>query len=107
MSKGSRNFKKPVKPENLKHIQKKNRQIMENSQNSLEDKKQSECLEENLNSLKALFKDCFDVIFREFTLGESGIKCLLVYIQDIVNIKTVNDNFFIPFWKILMLIMWN
>ncbi|AUG58679.1 spore germination protein [Acetivibrio saccincola] len=54
----------------------------------------SENLEENIKFLKLKFMDCFDVIFREFTLGKNETKCLLVYIQEIVNTETINKNFF-------------
>ncbi|MDQ2085577.1 spore germination protein [Herbivorax sp. ANBcel31] len=93
MAKRFHTFKKPIKLKDLKKTKKRNTQSKQDNKNSLDNKELSECLEGNFKDLKVMFKDCFDVEFREFTLGQNKSRCILAYIQEIVDTDNINENF--------------
>lgn len=50
-------------------------------------------LEENLNYIKGLFKDCADVAYREIEIGvESKIRIVLIFIDSITNKEFISDS---------------
>lgn len=53
--------------------------------------KVSSSLEENLRILKASFKNCNDVIFREFEIGLGRIPAAVIYVDGLVN-RLIIDN---------------
>ncbi|TYQ17967.1 UNVERIFIED_CONTAM: spore germination protein KA [Acetivibrio alkalicellulosi] len=91
MSKRFRSFKKPIKLNDLKN-KKSSIKCEEIDKSSLDNRKLSQCLEENLKAFKVIFKDCFDVKFREFTLPQNKSRCLLIYIQEIIDTDSINEN---------------
>ena len=56
-----------------------------------------------LEILKVMFKDCFDVVFREFTLGKRNY--VFGIYSGIVNKDSINKNFFHSLMEILMFTM--
>lgn len=52
----------------------------------------SDNLDESLIILKKAFENCFDVIFREFTITEKQIRCCLIYIEVLIDNKQINNS---------------
>ena len=59
----------------------------------------SEDLQENINSLKYIYTDCPDVIFRTFLMGNSR-KAVLIYIEGLSNIEEIDKNVLNPLIKL-------
>ncbi|PLR98924.1 hypothetical protein CVD19_04125 [Bacillus sp. T33-2] len=55
------------------------------------DKQVSAALKDNVDLLKALFKDCSDVVFRDIAINQS-IMGFLIYIDGLVDAKAIADN---------------
>lgn len=55
----------------------------------------TENLEENEQTLRSIYDNSFDVVFRPFYLG-GEIKALLVYIEGLVDISEMDDNMLAP-----------
>lgn len=54
--------------------------------------KLTENFDYNLSIIKEAFKDCEDVVIREFLAGnDNSLRCLLVYTDNIVDGKTIKD----------------
>ncbi|MCK6257828.1 spore germination protein [Fictibacillus sp. KIGAM418] len=52
-------------------------------------------LNENLEVLRSMYQDCFDVVFRTFLIG-GKTKAVIVYIEGLSNIEELDDNVIAP-----------
>ncbi|RBN41947.1 hypothetical protein DMN50_07525, partial [Priestia megaterium] len=52
-------------------------------------------LDENLQVLRSIYQDCFDVVFRTFLIG-GQTKAVLIYIEGLSNIEEIDENVLAP-----------
>jgi len=52
-------------------------------------------LDENLQVLRSIYQDCFDVVFRKFFIG-GQTKAVLIYIDGLSNIEEIDENVLAP-----------
>ena len=52
-------------------------------------------LEQNVDILKTIYKDCTDVVFRSFLIGNQ-MEAVLVYIEGLANVDEIDDNVLAP-----------
>ncbi|HHY73239.1 MAG TPA: spore germination protein [Bacillus bacterium] len=71
--------------------------LFKNSKNNTTSQQEalSKNLEENLQSLKSVYKDCSDVIFRSFTINNKT-KAILIYIDGLVNTEEIDQSVLFP-----------
>ncbi|SDM84412.1 spore germination protein KA [Fictibacillus solisalsi] len=55
----------------------------------------SSVLNDNLQVLRSMYQDCFDVVFRTFLMG-GETKAVLVYIEGLSNIRELDDHVLAP-----------
>ena len=60
----------------------------------------SKDLTHNLEMIKNVFKDCYDLLFRELTINNGKTKCFIAYIDGSVNHDEINENILTEFMKI-------
>lgn len=48
-------------------------------------------LDDNMNVLKKTFNNCSDFIPRELLLGGNGPKCLVAFVDNLVNVENLNN----------------
>jgi spore germination protein KA len=46
----------------------------------------------NLQIIKTIFKDCYDLSIREFSIQKDNVKCFIAYIDGTVNYAEINEN---------------
>ena len=64
----------------------------EATQTNQENQPLSNSLAENLTTLKAVFANCTDVVYRELEIGQEQVPALLLYVNGITDEQTVNQN---------------
>nr|MBO2479424.1 hypothetical protein [Bacillota bacterium] len=52
-------------------------------------------LDNNTERLRAVFHDCYDIVFRSFTIGQRQ-EAVLIYVNGLVNIEEVNEHLLAP-----------
>lgn len=72
-------------------IQKKIGNLETQYKASLDNSNVSDKLDENISMLKQTFKNCSDFIARELTLGVSGVRCLVICIDNLINMDNLNS----------------
>ena len=80
-------------------FQKLTKQVQYQSKADQEDEERglSSNLDQNLTDLKEIFKDCADLVFREFKIGSNNsINAALIYIDGLVNSTSISDNVLKP-----------
>lgn len=74
-----------------------NKDNKDKKDNKVEEIPTSENLEKNLNTLKEIFKDCDDVVYRTFKVGvEQKNKLAVIFIDGLVDKDTIHDNVLRP-----------
>ncbi len=76
------NLKKVMKHQTLGQSQEQKEPLLDN-------------LIDNENKLRLIYKDCSDVIFRHFYIGEK-VKAILIYIEGLSNTEEIDDNVLFP-----------
>lgn len=56
-------------------------------------------LEKNMETLRTVFHDCYDVIFRSFLIGRRQ-QAVLIYVNGLVNVEEVNENLLTPLMEL-------
>ncbi|WP_209123218.1 spore germination protein [Alkalihalobacillus sp. BA299] len=56
-------------------------------------------LNENITSLRTIYENCSDVVFRPFLI-EGKDKAVLIYIEGLSNVEEINDNVLTPLMEI-------
>ena len=105
MGRKTRILKKPlnlddVKKSKLKEDGSKTRravsEIEAKGEDALADVYISADLEDNFAKIEEIFKDCFDVVKRRFTLGGGRVKCLIVYMQGMAGRDEIRESILKP-----------
>ncbi|WP_053362513.1 spore germination protein [Bacillus sp. FJAT-27251] len=68
---------------------------LEESLDSIPEIPLSPILNKNIDMLKSVYKDCLDVVFREFSIG-SEIDAVLLYIDGLSNTEEVDQHVLMP-----------
>lgn len=55
-------------------------------------------LNQNLQALQSIYENCYDVVFRRFTIGE-GTKAALIYMDGLSNIAELDENVLAPLMR--------
>lgn len=101
MQKKYSRFKIPFKLDGKKTKQKDKKNVnfnkvfqeIENQgEDALDSIKLTTDLEDNLKKIKEIFKDCYDAVFRTFTIGGEQTKCFLVYLDGMAKKDEINEN---------------
>ncbi|WP_428910738.1 spore germination protein [Niallia sp. Krafla_26] len=66
------------------------------SMNSFPEIPLSPRMEENIEILKSAYQDCSDVVFRDFSIGSSEMKAVLLYIDGLSNTEVVDQHVLMP-----------
>lgn len=56
----------------------------------------NDSLENNLNIFHNLFSDCIDVVYREFTIDAIKRSCVLIFINELTDIKLISESIIAP-----------
>jgi hypothetical protein len=86
-------FRKQEKKQMIKKQQEQNQK--QQNQNQQQQDFLSNDLNQNLQNLQNIYKDCIDVVFREFKMG-GKTKAALVYIDGLANIEEIDASVLTP-----------
>jgi spore germination protein KA len=76
-----------------KKIQSHRETTSENKMNQVADENLNSTLEDNIILFKNIFKDCSDIVYREFIVGdEQKISGLLIWLDGLADKNTLNSN---------------
>ncbi len=89
--KDPRSFRKPVKVKD-KRVEQIIESVEQYGENVAEELPLTGKVEETHIKLAEIFKNCYDIVLRRFTVGKDRTECLLAYIEGIVDKTRVNDN---------------
>ncbi|GAJ41774.1 spore germination protein [Saccharococcus caldoxylosilyticus] len=91
-------FKQSKKKKQMAKNQKKQNQNQIQSQNQQQQAFLSTDLDQNLQELQNIYKNCMDVVFRQFQIG-GKTKAALIYIDGLANIEEIDAGVLTPLMK--------
>jgi spore germination protein KA len=87
---------KPSQNEEQTNIKKSIDEIVKQGEDALKDVVLQNNIDDNLNILRTIFSNCYDLIIREFKLNDGDIRCSVSYIDGTVNKEEINENIIRP-----------